>query len=750
MCIRDRVSTQSTGHTDQAGMFGQPATGTGEAPVGSSPTTELVAAPTEAPAAAAGGLQHTWTTPGSLGLKLKQRGPAKESPDGVIVSEITNPEVPAKLKGLVLETIGGENVLGSSYDEVIKKVKGAGRPLTITFCDEESAAAAASSAPAASLACAPACAEAAAPAEAEAPAGTEHTWTEPGSLGLKLAPIGTSRQSPGGVIVSEITNSEVPAKLQGLVLETIGGENVLESSYDEVFSKVKAGGRPLTIAFAWSEAAAAVLSALEAATPPTPAPAAPAAPAAAPSGLFGQSAAPPAGGLFGAAAPAAGGLFGASAPASAAPSGGGGLFGATSAASAGGGVLTLSNQLDDSSGVFGAAPAAAPSDLSTAAAGGFGAPAGFGAQAAAAAGGFGAPAGFGAQAPAAAGGFGAPAGFGAQAAAAAGGFGAPAGFGAQAPAAAGGFGAPAGFGAQAAGKRRLGSDKTAISPQADVFGSTTSGRGGAPPQADGEVGAGGMFAASAAAPRVAGAPNSGFGAATPAAGGMFGQAHQAAGGFGSAGEGFGGSAGGFGATAGEGVPTWHSTYEKGTKNVPPLQYQSITFIKHPAVQGKSAEELRWESITPADTQAALERLAAIAAGGFWQAASPGLRATPAAPAGGLFGAPAAPPTMPGAPVAAGGMHGQAGGMFAQPAAAAGMFGVVSDAPCQSWSAVEVGDWFRSLNFGDFTQTYADSFKAMGVEGGDLQFIDEQGLYEFGIRSKVHRHKILRKISTLLS
>ena len=150
-------------------------------------------------------------------------------------------------------------------------------------------------------------------------------------------------------------------------------------------------------------------------------------------------------------------------------------------------------------------------------------------------------------------------------------------------------------------------------------------------------------------------------------------------------------------------------------------------------------------------------------GGGALAAAPAAAATAPA-AGDLFGAPAAPPSMPGAPVAAGGMHGQAGGMygqaggmygqaggmFGQPAAAAGMFGVVSDAPCQSWSAVEVGDWLRSLNFGDFTQTYADSFKAMGVEGGDLQFIDEQGLYEFGIRSKVHRHKILRKISTLLS
>merc|ERR1719272_2445284 len=87
--------------------------------------------------AAAGVTEHTWEKPGSLGLILKQRGANRADPDGVFVKDVTNPEVPASLVGLVLESVAGEDVSKSSYCIVLQKVKAAGRPLKMTFSSSE-------------------------------------------------------------------------------------------------------------------------------------------------------------------------------------------------------------------------------------------------------------------------------------------------------------------------------------------------------------------------------------------------------------------------------------------------------------------------------------------------------------------------------------------------------------------------------------------------------------------------------------
>jgi len=57
-------------------------------------------------------------------------------------------------------------------------------------------------------------------------------------------------------------------------------------------------------------------------------------------------------------------------------------------------------------------------------------------------------------------------------------------------------------------------------------------------------------------------------------------------------------------------------------------------------------------------------------------------------------------------------------------------------------------WIHKLHFGQNTVKYATNFKNMGVEGEDLDFIDEETLDELGIEHKLHRHKILRKIRSL--
>ena len=66
-------------------------------------------------------------------MVLKQRGAGRSDPDGVVVKDVTNPEVPAHLVGLVLESVAGEDVSKCSYDTVMQKVKAAGRPLKMTF-----------------------------------------------------------------------------------------------------------------------------------------------------------------------------------------------------------------------------------------------------------------------------------------------------------------------------------------------------------------------------------------------------------------------------------------------------------------------------------------------------------------------------------------------------------------------------------------------------------------------------------------
>ena len=77
-------------------------------------------------------IEHTWTDAGPLGLQLIQRGDTKSSPGGVKVEDAA-PFVPALLKGLVMESVAGEDVSNSSYDEVMAKLGAATRPLTVGF-----------------------------------------------------------------------------------------------------------------------------------------------------------------------------------------------------------------------------------------------------------------------------------------------------------------------------------------------------------------------------------------------------------------------------------------------------------------------------------------------------------------------------------------------------------------------------------------------------------------------------------------
>jgi len=159
--------------------------------------------------------EHVWADDGPLGMKLTQQFVFSTSPDYVFVEAVA-PFLPEALKGLVVGTVAGSNVANASHDEVMALLNSAQRPLTVGFT-------------AAKL--------------------LKHTWTDAGPLGLKLTQQGSSNQSPGGVFVEDAAPF-VPANIKGMLLQSIAGEDVSASSYDDVMVKLQAASRPFTAFFA--------------------------------------------------------------------------------------------------------------------------------------------------------------------------------------------------------------------------------------------------------------------------------------------------------------------------------------------------------------------------------------------------------------------------------------------------------------------------------------------------------------------
>ena len=87
-------------------------------------------------------------------------------------------------------------------------------------------------------------------ARKQTPAGIAVTFTQPGTLGLKFTP----NKQTGNVeviVVNPGTQAEQHTQLQtGLILTSVAGASVSGKDYREVIEMIKAGGRPLTMAFA--------------------------------------------------------------------------------------------------------------------------------------------------------------------------------------------------------------------------------------------------------------------------------------------------------------------------------------------------------------------------------------------------------------------------------------------------------------------------------------------------------------------
>jgi hypothetical protein len=112
--------------------------------------------------------------------------------------------------------------MGMPYEEVLALIKRSGRPLQVSFLR---------------------CAE---------PAPVSATFSQSGSLGLRLVPDKSTPQRPKMVLagINPGTQAEQHPQLRvGLVVTAVAGVSVADSVYEEVLGLIKAGGRPLTITF---------------------------------------------------------------------------------------------------------------------------------------------------------------------------------------------------------------------------------------------------------------------------------------------------------------------------------------------------------------------------------------------------------------------------------------------------------------------------------------------------------------------
>jgi len=78
----------------------------------------------------------------------------------------------------------------------------------------------------------------------------QHTWAEPGPLGLTLSMRPRDRTERSGVSVKLVKGEGLPADLAGLKLVEVNATSIADSTYDEALAIIKAAGRPLTIKFA--------------------------------------------------------------------------------------------------------------------------------------------------------------------------------------------------------------------------------------------------------------------------------------------------------------------------------------------------------------------------------------------------------------------------------------------------------------------------------------------------------------------
>ena len=151
------------------------------------------------------------------------------------------------MPGLKLVSVQGQALAQLTYDEVIKKIKAAGRPLDLVFEGNGTGQSVRASQP-----------EELARAATSQDSVVEATFSKPGSLGLKLSPVTGKVEDPGVKIsgLTRGTQAEDHSQLRpGMVFVSMSDAHgstvrLIDLPYSRVLEKIKSAGRPIKFAFA--------------------------------------------------------------------------------------------------------------------------------------------------------------------------------------------------------------------------------------------------------------------------------------------------------------------------------------------------------------------------------------------------------------------------------------------------------------------------------------------------------------------
>ena len=190
---------------------------------GNSATTAAAAAPEPVAAEAVPGLvlELELSKPGPLGLKFRRSEAGKTIVLGMNPGSqsATHPSAEQILPGLVLVVVGGRDMRKMDYKSVLTAVRSSPRPLRLGFM---------------------------APDEDEK---VEATFTEPGSLGLKLQPNKRTGQAEVLGMNQGTQATQHPQISVGIFIDSVAGVSVAGQTYQGVLGMIKKGGRPLTMTF---------------------------------------------------------------------------------------------------------------------------------------------------------------------------------------------------------------------------------------------------------------------------------------------------------------------------------------------------------------------------------------------------------------------------------------------------------------------------------------------------------------------
>lgn len=182
----------------------------------------------------------TFTQPGSLGLGFASAGGGMVVKLREVKPGTQGATHPSLVPGLRLVEVAGQDVSQFKYEQVIQKLKAAGRPLDLVFTSSDASKTA----------------RAPHPEESASPT-IEATFSKRGPLGMKLSPVTGKTQDPGVKIAGCTPGTQADDHSQlrpGLVFFSMHDDrgstvHLSDLPYQMVVDKIKSAGRPVTFRF---------------------------------------------------------------------------------------------------------------------------------------------------------------------------------------------------------------------------------------------------------------------------------------------------------------------------------------------------------------------------------------------------------------------------------------------------------------------------------------------------------------------